>query len=256
MPLDPNLTAADLAQLAADRPDLRAEIAAHPAAYPELVSWITSQTPTPRRRRRWLAPVVIGSIVAVIALVAAIFIVPQIPQYPSTSPLQRDDLKRMVIELTGDDSPWEGTQFQRNQNSDWLLQVDPQDCSTIRAFGNSMFTGEEYAKSQDYDIRAAGEDGWVNARLFASESDLDDYVDEVSDVLDDCTTYETEDGEKVTTERVEPVEGVALSFRYEYEDSFTGVYVLVARDNALFVVQMDEYTDPRAGQWAEMVATA
>lgn len=40
---DPSTSPAELARLAAERPDLRARIAAHPAAYPELLGWLAAQ---------------------------------------------------------------------------------------------------------------------------------------------------------------------------------------------------------------------
>jgi len=40
---DPTTSAAELARIAVDRPDLRARIAAHPAAYPELLGWLVAQ---------------------------------------------------------------------------------------------------------------------------------------------------------------------------------------------------------------------
>lgn len=40
---DPSTSAAELQQIAAQRPDLRAAVAAHPNAYPELLSWLAAQ---------------------------------------------------------------------------------------------------------------------------------------------------------------------------------------------------------------------
>jgi hypothetical protein len=58
---DPSTPAAQLARIATERPDLRARIADHPAAYPELLDWLAAQgdaqVTAVVARRRAAAPV-------------------------------------------------------------------------------------------------------------------------------------------------------------------------------------------------------
>lgn len=89
----PQTSAQELADIAAQHPYLRAAVRQHPNAYPELIAWIdqteaaTHETVQPRRKRKGL---VIGAIVAAAVLVGAIAVaIPVVIGGSSGSALQR-----------------------------------------------------------------------------------------------------------------------------------------------------------------------
>lgn len=76
---DPTTPASRLQAIAAGRPDLHPQIAAHPQAYPELVAWIAAQPPAIARP---VAPVASSQ---VLSQTPSPYPAPQSPAYPAQS---------------------------------------------------------------------------------------------------------------------------------------------------------------------------
>jgi hypothetical protein len=273
-PLDPTTGAAELYALAQSDAGQRAAIAAHPNAYPDLLTWLGSlgdpevdralaeraqPAPAPARAAAAAAPrrrltrrvkaLLIGGLVLVCAIVAAVVFIPQIPHYPETSPLQRDDLDAMVDAVNGGGEPWQGTRYKRNENgmASYLAGTTPYECGTLRAFGNSAFTVDEWPTSEDYDVRTGivGAD-WMTARLFVSTDAAAEYVQTVAALVGSCGSYGTPEGDDYVDMWVaeEWLMGAAVAdaaFRERRVDSDSwSNFVLVQNENVVFMIDFHE----------------
>lgn len=265
---------ADLQRLAVERPDLRPAIARHPALYPDLRDWLarlgdpavdavlaapvnaSPATSRPPRRIGRLIGIVAAGIVAAVALVIGGIAISNIPRYPETQPVQREQLREVVIAMTGDEQPRDMSRAARAESAHVIAETQPSGCGIIRSFGISMFAADEIRTSEDYDIRAAGGvlgSRWTNARLFPTPEAATAFFEEVRAALPGCASYVDGGGVAFT---LTPADVSPSAVKIEFT-SFDGTYVVTARHNVVFAFSFGGPVDSdRISDVVDVVAEA
>ena len=236
---DPTTPPEQLAQLAADHPELRPLIAANPNSYPALNEWIAAQPVAKKPRRRGpVIAIVVGSIAAVVALAVVLAMVITAPRYPDTSPFDRDDLLAMSIDLAGTDQQVYELSISKRGSEEFLDDTSPQECQPFRAIAASfLFLPGELTSVENYSLRIYEEGSSTRhlSRLFTSADAAGDYLEVLTGAAAQCGTYSSEG---LDTELVfdQPVSADVLSWTDAFEGGESTI-VIVRNENAVFLVQ-------------------
>lgn len=267
-------TRADLHRLAIERPDLRAEIARHPALYAELRDWLAGlgdpavdaalaapgrvaapgpvppavepaavdaavAPASPRRPSRWkrLLALVAGSLVLVVgAVVGGIWLYDQ-PRYPETSPIERDDLVALLESV-----PWveqvspRGRAHRASANTT-IEGVEPRECGVFRSFGNSGPFGADETASEDFWTMKVPERGpadWFGVRLFPSTEAAESFVEGMRGLLARCSTFV--DRHELEHELIDRSEMYPMAELAAFTPTYRSSMLVLRRDNAVFTV--------------------